>query len=60
MCIVCVELIKHKMTLLEAERNLGELGRVEKDREKAEHYQNLHDAIKDMDVEEIGWLLEEG
>ena len=60
MCIVCIDLIKHNMTLLEAERNLDELGRTEDDKRLVAHYRALYEAIEKMDTEELGALLEEG
>jgi hypothetical protein len=46
------------MTIFEAERNLGELARFfEKDRELATHYQDLHDAIYELDTDKIGEIL---
>lgn len=59
MCIVCVELVKQKMTILEAERNLGELGRTSKDKKIATHYKNLYDAIVEGDFKEVANLLED-
>lgn len=57
MCLVCVELIKQKMSILEAERNLSELSKTERDRKLATHYQDLYDAMIDGDFETVGRLL---
>jgi len=46
------------MTLFEAEANLYELGYTERNLELARHYQDLFDAIYNMDLDEIGFLLE--
>lgn len=51
MCIVCVELIKQKLTIPEAERNLGEMSSTEKNAGKRSHYQKLYDAIVDGDFD---------
>lgn len=59
MCIVCVELIKQNMTVYEAERNLGELGRTERDRKLAKHYKDLHDALYVMDIDKVNEIFEE-
>lgn len=48
------------MTVLEAERNLYELGRTEKNRTKATHYQDLFDALYNMDTEKIDMITDEG
>ncbi len=58
MCIVCVDLIKQQMTWFEAERNTSELGRTEKDREKATHYQDLHDALVEVDLDTLEKILD--
>ena len=58
MCMVCIDLNRLSMTLFEAEANLYELGRTERNLELARHNQDLFDAIYNMDLDEIGFLLE--
>jgi hypothetical protein len=57
MCLVCVELIKHRMTLVEAEPALKELTLT---RSGNEHHVELLKAIEELDLAKIGELLEEG
>jgi len=61
MCIMCIEILKQKMSLHEAERNLGEM--VNDRRETIEthnHYRKLKEAIDIMDLDYLGEVLEEG
>lgn len=60
MCLVCIDIIKQKMSVLEAERNLSELGRIEKDRRLATHYQDLYDALANGEWETVETILSEG
>lgn len=64
MCIVCVDLIKQNMTILEAERNLDELISVtamdEKTRKLIFHQFKLKDALEVMDLDEMADALDEG
>jgi hypothetical protein len=60
MCVVCKDLILQKMSWFEAEINLNELGRLEKKRDLATHYQDLFDAFYNMDLEKIDKLTDEG
>ena len=63
MCIVCVELIRHRLTVPEAERNLGEMtmriGREDDPKEKA-HQLRLLRGLEAMDLELIDEELERG
>ena len=61
MCIMCIEIMKQKMSLTEAERNLSEV--VNDRREKLEtlnHYRKLKEAIDLMDLDYLSRVLEEG
>lgn len=61
MCLICVDLIKQKLTLNEAMRNAQELGHTEVENwEQRQHYQDLHDAIYDGDLERLDEVLKEG
>lgn len=55
-----MDLVKQKMSWFEAEVNLNELGRLEKNRNLATHYQDLFDAFINMDLEKIDKLTDEG
>jgi hypothetical protein len=48
------------MTWFEAESNAYELGRTEKDRDKALHYQDLFDALYDVDLDKVDKITEDG
>ena len=49
-CIICMELIKQKMTISEAERNLGEMVNDRKETiDNLNHYGRLKEAIEIMD-----------
>lgn len=61
MCIICAELIRQKMTLLEAERNLGEMVNNPKESlDKLQHYARLKESIEQMDTKELDKILEKG
>lgn len=60
MCLVCVDLIKQNMTILEAERNLDELRWVSKDSSQSRHYHDLFEAVDKMDIDKIDQLLQNG
>jgi len=61
MCLICSELIRQKMTLLEAERNLGEMVNNPKESlDKLQHYARLKESIEQMDTEELDKELEKG
>lgn len=57
MCLICVELIKQRMTLPEAERASLEniMGK-----ESDSHEYKLRKALKELNLEELAELLEEG
>lgn len=52
MCIVCVELIKQKMTLREAESNLREIASDDA------HMNKLLEAIEELDLETLAEELD--
>jgi mevalonate kinase len=56
MCLICVDLIKQKMTLPEAQRNASEMNLT---RSGSDHYAELEKAIKELDLEKLGQLLDE-
>lgn len=58
MCVICVELVKNKMTVLEAERNLLELRTVPSDGKTLSHYFDLYDAIINADYETLDRVME--
>ena len=58
MCIICVELLKHRMTLSEARRAADEMVRTSKNSEETKHVIDLIYAIDAL--EKLGNLLEEG
>ena len=60
MCIICVELIKQRMTVFEAERNSGEMVNTAKPGEDVEHYRQLNEAIQDGDFDKLGEIIDEG
>ena len=60
MCMICVELISHRMTMFEAERASNELVATAKPEEDVSHYEKLNKSIKEMDLEVLGNVLEEG
>jgi len=49
MCLVCIDLVKLKMSVIEAERNLGELIQIAPDYRTFRHYSDLQDALRVMD-----------
>lgn len=55
MCIVCVEIMNERLTLLEAQRALTELIATSEDDSKDEHYLEIYDAVvKDlMEIDSI-------
>jgi hypothetical protein len=56
MCIVCVELVKQKMSISEAERNLGEMVTNPKDPNK-DHYAELEHALKELEATRLEKLF---
>lgn len=51
MCIVCVDLIKQNMTVLEADRNLSELIMFAPTKQEKRHYKDLKEALSELDEE---------
>lgn len=61
MCIICVELIKQRMTLLEADRNLDEVvNDIKVDAQKREHYRKLKRSIDEFDIDKLDETITEG
>lgn len=61
MCIVCVELIKQKLTIPEAEKNLGEMRFDSRQHiETLEHYGRLKDAMEVMDLDTLATEIDKG
>lgn len=60
MCLVCVDLIKQNMTVYEAERNLGELVRTAKTSAEFNHYWELMDSLREVDVNRLSQVLDQG
>ena len=51
-CIICTELLKHKMIISEAERNLREIIS-----DSTEHEKELLKALEEMDLEKLNEVL---
>jgi hypothetical protein len=60
MCIICIELVKQRMTITEAERNVGEMVSTAKDDKDFDHYVELDEALYELDLEKLGKVLEDG
>lgn len=62
MCIICVELVKQRMSIPEAERNVSELVVTDSFGEKFEkqHVMDLKDAVGEMDIDKLDRVIEEG
>ncbi len=60
MCIICVDLIKQKLTVLEAERNVGEFIMFPPVEDDLSHYTELADALDEMDLGKFGEGVDEG
>lgn len=66
MCLICVELIKHRMTWSEAESAATELTAVEasaiqlREEGQLEHTIDLLESLQDLDLERLGKTLDEG
>ena len=69
MCLICIDIMNLKMTLLEAERNTLELLPVlfkkvgegdAKEKEEFDHVFDLADSIRRLDIEKLEETLEEG
>ena len=61
MCLICVELIKQRMTVTEAEKAVGEyfIGPTVL-ADKMEHFKKLKRALEELDLEELNKALTEG
>ena len=55
--MICVDLIKQRMTLVEAQRNACEMNTT---RAGSEHYMELEQAIEEMDLDKLSRVLDEG
>ena len=61
MCIICSEIIRQKMTLFEAKRNLGEMvNNPNETVDKLQHYARLKESIEQMKTAELDKILEKG
>lgn len=61
MCIMCMEIIKQKMSLTEAYRNLGEVINDRRETQEAiNHYKELREAIDNLLFDELAGILDEG
>jgi hypothetical protein len=56
--MVCVDLIKQNMTVIEAERNLPELILTAKTKRELYHYEDLKDALDNLDEEILKTYLD--
>jgi len=61
MCIICVELLKQRMSISEAERAVTELLLTTKEetKEKKAHYIRLRTAIKSLDRKMLDKVMDE-
>ena len=59
MCVICLEILKNKMTLNEAKANVGELIGLESTDEEFEHYSDLLEAIENDDTDALNEVLDE-
>jgi hypothetical protein len=57
---MCVELMQQKLTITEAERNVGEFIMSPPVEDDLNHYVELADAMDEMDLDKLGRILEEG
>lgn len=67
MCLICIELLKQKMTITEAERAANEMVRAawiddpkKFDYEDYRHKKKLQQALRDLDLDELDEVLDEG
>lgn len=67
MCIICLELLKHRMTINEAERAASEMvwAMLIDDPEKFDykdyqHRKRLKEALENLDLDKLGKVLDEG
>lgn len=56
MCMICVDLIKQRMTLQEAKKNAREMNYT---REGSDHYAELEQAIEKGDMDRLNEMLDE-
>jgi hypothetical protein len=49
MCLVCIDLVKQNMTILEADRNLSELVAFAPTKRELRHYKELKEALEELD-----------
>lgn len=63
MCLICIELIKHKMTYPEAEKAARELVVLSpehlREQGSLEHTIELLEALEDLDLEKLGEILDD-
>lgn len=59
MCIICIELLKQKMTIPEATINARELlfSSATKNEKEVEHLNDLYEALEDLDIEKIDKVI---
>lgn len=64
MCLICVELIKQRMTIPEAERAARELVVLTPQdlwaKDSLEHTIELLESLEDLDLDKLGKVIEEG
>lgn len=61
MCVICLDIIKQKMSLTEAQRNLGEMVNDRRETvETLDHYYKLKEAIDDLHFDDLADILDEG
>ena len=58
MCLVCVDLIKQNMTILEADRNLSELVEFAPTKRIKRHYEDLKEALEELDEDILKTYLD--
>lgn len=57
MCIICVDIMRQKLTIPEAERNVGEFIMFPPVEDDLAHYVELADALDEMDLDKLGRVL---
>ena len=67
MCLICIELLKHKMTIIEADRAASEMVRamLVDDASKFnykdyQHRKRLKQALENLDLDKLDKILDEG
>ena len=60
MCMICIDLMKLSMTVMEAEKASDELVMVGKLDKYYLHYRKLNKSIKELDLEALGEAINEG